>query len=387
MSIAFVSGAVANKPHNGGEAWVRLSWAVGLQRLGFQVYFVEQLAPELCQDADGAPVPFEDCGPAKYFHCVTNSFGLAGRASLIDPSGERTIGLCWPELLKAAAAAELLVNISGHLTSEALLRRIRRKVYVDIDPGFTQLWAVQGLGGSRLCGHEYHFTIGENIGTPACPIPADGIRWRRTRQPVVLDHWPLTSADHTNRFTTIANWRGPYGPIEHQGKTFGLKVHEFRKFLELPRRAPGVFEIALNIHPADARDREALQSHGWNLTDPLEASSDPDAFRRYVQGSAAEFSVAQGIYVDTSSGWFSDRSVRYLASGKPVLVQETGFSRTLPVGAGLLSFRTLDEAVAGAERIVRDYDAHARAARAIAERYFDSDIVLGRLLDEVGVAP
>jgi hypothetical protein len=387
MSIAVVSGAVANKPHNGGEAWVRLSWAVGLQQLGFDAYFVEQLAPELCQDANGAPAPFEDCDPTKYFRSVTESFGLAGRAALLDPSGERSVGVCLPELLEVAADAALLVNVSGHLTSEPLLRRIRRKVYVDIDPGFTQLWAAQGLGGRSLCCHDYHFTIGENIGTPACSIPADGIRWRRTRQPVVLEHWPVATSEHTERFTTIANWRGPYGPIEHQGKTYGLKVHEFRKFLELPERAPGVFEIALNIHPADARDRAALCSHGWKLTDPLEASSDPDAFRRYVQGSGAEFSVAQGIYVDTRCGWFSDRSVRYLASGKPVLVQETGFSRTLPVGLGLLSFRTLDEAAAGAERIVRDYDVHAKAAREIAERYFDSDIVLGHLVDEVGVAP
>jgi hypothetical protein len=152
--------------------------------------------------------------------------------------------------------------------------------------------------------------------------------------------------------------------VEHEGKTFGLKVHEFRKFVDLPTRAPGTFEIALNIHPADAGDREALERCGWKLSDPLEACSDPALFRAYIQQSGAEFSVAQGIYVDTRCGWFSDRSVRYLASGKPVLVQDTGFSRTLPVGAGLLSFRTLDDAITGAERIVRDYDAHSHAARA-----------------------
>jgi hypothetical protein len=202
-----------------------------------------------------------------------------------------------------------------------------------------------------------------------------------------LDDWPATSTGWTQRFTTVANWRGAYGRIEHGGKAYGLKVHEFRKFLDLPRRAPGVFEIALNIHPADASDLEALRDHGWTVVDPVGASVDPDAFRRYVQGSGAEFSVAQGIYVETESGWFSDRTVRYLASGRPALVQDTGFSRTLPVGTGLLPFRTLDDAVAGVERIASDYDTHARSARALAEEYFDSDVVLGRLVEEIGVAP
>jgi hypothetical protein len=387
MTIAVVSGAVANKPHNGGEAWVRLSWALGLQRLGFQVYFVEELAPELCRDSTGAQVRVEQSAPASYFRSVIEEFGLTGQAALLDPVGDGAVGLSHAELLDVAERAEVLINISGHLSAEPLMHLLRRKVYVDIDPGFTQLWAAQGLAGSRLRGHDYYFTIGENIGTPGCSIPTNGIRWRPTRQPVLLDRWPATSADRAARFTTIANWRGPYGALEHEGKTYGLKVHEFRKFLDLPRRAPGTFEIALNIDPADVRDRDALEAHGWELADPVAASCDPDAFQRYVQQSGAEFSVAQGVYVDTNSGWFSDRTVRYLASGKPALVQDTGFSRTLAVGAGLLSFRTLDDAVTGVERIVRDYDAHARAARAVAEAYFDSDVVLGRMLEEIDVAP
>jgi hypothetical protein len=141
----------------------------------------------------------------------------------------------------------------------------------------------------------------------------------------------------------------------------------------------------LNIHPADKKDFDSLRGHGWHIVDPKDVAADPSAFRRYVQTSAAEFSVAQGIYVETQSGWFSDRTVCYLASGKPVLVQDTGFSRNYPVGEGLVAFRTLDEAVAGAEQIVRDYDRHCRAARALAEGYFDSNKVLGRLLDEVGL--
>ena len=160
--------------------------------------------------------------------------------------------------------------------------------------------------------------MGENIGSPACTIPTGGLRWRPVRQPVVLEEWPaLPHAADLDRFTTVASWRGPYGPVEYGGQTYGLKVHEFRKFIDLPRRAPCTFELAVDIHEGDARDRQALLEHGWRLTDPRAVAGDPASFRAYVQGSAGEFSTAQGVYVTTNSGWFSDRTVRYLASGPP----------------------------------------------------------------------
>jgi hypothetical protein len=265
------------------------------------------------------------------------------------------------------------------------LRRLRRKVYIDLDPGFTQFWHAAGSAGPRLAGHDSYFTIGENIGAPGCHIPTGDIRWLQTRQPVVLERWPVAPGA-LDRFTTIASWRGPYGPVRHDGRTYGLKVHEFRKFLTLPEQTQQHFEIALDIHPADGGDRDALLRHGWRIVEPRKVVPDPRAFRWYVQTSGAEFSVAQGIYVETHSGWVSDRTVRYLASGKPALVQDTGFSRNYPVGEGLVAFNTLEEAIAGAERIRRDYSAHCAAARAIAETYFDSNIVLSQLLDEAGVS-
>jgi len=173
--------------------------------------------------------------------------------------------------------------------------------------------------------------------------------------------------------------------VTWRGHTFGLKLHEFRKFIDLPAQSGATFELALDIHPADEGDAGLLREHGWHLVDPTKVASTPTAFREYVQGSGAEFSVAQGIYVETGSGWFSDRTTRYLASGKPALVQDTGFSHNLPTGEGLLSFRTVEEAVEGAERIAADYEAHSEAARAIAEECFDSDRVLGRLLEEIGL--
>jgi hypothetical protein len=192
----------------------------------------------------------------------------------------------------------------------------------------------------------------------------------------VLDEWPVAVGDF-DRFTTVATWRAPYGPID----SYGLKHHQWRTFLHLPTEAKLPFEAALAIDNADAADHNALDAQGWRLVDPA-AAADPDGFRHYVQGSGAEFSVAQGIYVETRSGWFSDRTVRYLASGKPALVQDTGFTDVLPAHEGLIAFSTVGEAVEGARAIADDYKRHALAARVIAEEYFDSDQVLASMLED-----
>jgi hypothetical protein len=274
------------------------------------------------------------------------------------------------------------VNISGHLRLDWLLGPIRRKAFIDEDPGFTQFWLDSGIGRDVIARHDVHFTVGENIGTARCAIPTAAVRWLPLRPFAVLDQWPPSPQGPPDRFTTVASWRGPYGAVEHGGRRYGLKAHEFRKMMALPQLASATFELALDIDAADAGDRQTLEQHGWRLVDPQIVAGDPLRFRRYVQASGSEFSVAKGVYVETDSGWFSDRTVCYLASGKPVLVQDTGFSRQYPVGAGLLTFRTVDEAAAGAEEIVRNHGAHCHAAREIAETYFDSDIVLSRFLDE-----
>jgi hypothetical protein len=381
MTAVVVGGALANKPASGGEAWVRLSWIRGLQQLGLDVWFVEELDASLPADLEAPPVAT--------FRSVTEQFGLAGRAALIV-GGEVLIGPSLDELVSLAPSTTL-VNVSGHVTHPLLFAAFRRRVLVDIDPGFTQLWHATGQAGARVAGHDVHFTIGEHIGSARCPIPTGGIRWLPVRQPVVLRDWPCVGSPGANgprmRFTTVGNWRGPFGPIELDGRRYGLKVHEFRRFIDLPARSTHRFELALRIDASDDTDIAALRAHGWQLTDPDAASAGPDAFRAYVQRSDAEFSVAQGIYVDTHSGWFSDRTVRYLASGKPALVQDTGFSDLLPTGQGLIAFRTIDEAVAGADDVGARYDEHAAAARALAERHFDSDHVLARFCEQAGIEP
>jgi hypothetical protein len=387
MTIALVSGALANKPRNGGNAWTRLQWVLGLEKLGIKTYFIEQIARGACVDRTGAAAAFQESDNLAYFREVTDRFGRTGASALIYNDGEQVWGMTQSELFEAAQAADMFVNISGHLTLDALRRRLRRQIYFDDDPGYTQFWHATGNAGPRLSGHDYYFTVGTNIGTPDCPVPTSDVSWRGLGPLVVLDQWPVSTDGERNRFTTVASWRGPYGPVEFAGQTYGLKVHEFRKFIELPSRANQTFEIALSIHPADASDRTKLELHGWRLVDPKDVTSTPDRYRNYLQGSWAEFSAAQGIYVQANTGWFSDRTACYLASGKPVLVQDTGFGRRFPVGDGLLAFRTLDEAVTGVERITIDYDKHARAARALAEEYFDSNKALRRLFEQIDLCP
>ena len=351
MTLAVVAGALGNKPWNGGSAWTRLSWLLGLERLGFDVRFAEVIGRDAPPEAE------------EYLGLVLGRFGIE-RAQ--DPA--------------EIAEAELLVNIGGHLPLEKPLAGIRAKVYVDDDPGYTQFWQASGLAGARFDGHDFHFTLGANIGSAGCAIPTAGIEWRPILPPSVLAEWPVPEGSG-DAFTTVGSWRGAYGPVEWEGVTYGVKAHEFRKLASLPQKVDAEFEIALDIDPADEQDHELLEAGGWKLVDPRVSTALPDDFRRYVQGSLAECSVAQGVYVETHSGWFSDRTARYLSTGRPALVQDTGSH--VPHGEGLLTFTNVDEAIAGAESILADYDRHAAGARALAEELLDSDKVLGSLLEEV----
>lgn len=374
-----VAGALANKPGYGGEAWVRLAWARGLRALGADVLFVEQLAgvgPDVAPGASPASDP-----RVRYFEEVCSTWGLARRAALLTPEGGHLSGLPPLEVVDFATGADLLVNISGHLTFGPVMSGVRRRAYVDLDPGYTQFWHAAGEPGLGLEDHEVHFTVGENIGTELSSVPTDGLYWLPVRQPVLLDEWTAAEAPAEPRFTTVASWRGAFGSVEFAGRRYGPKAHQFRRFAALPADVPAPLEIALDIHAGDDADRRRLERRGWALVDPTEVAHTPGGFRDYVRGSGAEWSVAQGVYVETRSGWFSDRSARYLATGRPVVVQDTGLGRTLPVGEGLLTFRTLEEAAAAARDILRNYDRHRRAARRIAEEFFDARTVLTGFLE------
>ena len=231
--------------------------AVLRARLPLETTFVEQI-DEPTDEAVG------------YFAEVVERLGLAASAALVDSGGEPLNG-------EPPVPVDLLVNVSGNLRCKRLLSRARRRAYVDVDPGFTQIWNAQGL--LSVDDHDVYFTIGENIGRPDCPIPTGGTDWRPTRPPVVLSDSPVAADSVHDRFTTVASWRGGYGSLEFEGTRYGAKVHEFRKFVELPSRAPGTFEVALDIHPAEEQDLALLRDQGWVLVDPRQMASDPLTFR------------------------------------------------------------------------------------------------------------
>jgi hypothetical protein len=368
LEAIVVAGALAAKPGNGGEAWVRLSWALGLQRLGFEAWLLEEVDRETAA-----------AGRA-FFERAVAAAGLGSRALLLvqgEAEGRRRAA----ELAGEAAA---LVNISGNLRDPELLKLFTRRAYVDLDPGFTQIWQAQGHLGDQLSRHDRHFTVGLNLGAADCAVPADGFDWLPLPPPVLLEEWAPPERGAFDRFTTVATWRNALGRVEQAGRAYTLKHHQLRRFAELPALTGLPFEIALEIHPDEAEEASQLQGQGWTVVEPAAVAADPGAFRDYVRGSGAEFSVAQGVYAEACSGWISDRTAHYLAAGRPAVVQETGLPPAYRPEAGLLTFADPGEAVEAAAALVADYEHQADAARAYAEATFDSDRILTRMLEELG---
>jgi hypothetical protein len=379
-----VAGSLAQQPTKGGMIWVFLQYLLGFRRLGWDVLFLDRLEPEMCVDAAGVRGSLEESLNLRCLRAVMEAVGFADSYALFYDAGSRVIGRPRREVLERTARSVYLFNVMGFFVDEDVLGCAPRRVFLDIDPGFGQMWKALGLA-DVFRGHDLFVTVGENIGRPTCGIPTCGFDWIPTPQPVVLDWWPAGSG-RGGSFTSIGSWRGPYAPVEYEGRRYGLRAHEFRKFARLPRLTGREFELALDIHSADASDIDLLAQGGWRIVDPTAAAGDPWSYREYIRRSAAEFLVAKNIYVETRSGWFSDRSLCYLASGRPVLAQDTGLGERYPVGDGLVTFTTLEQAAEGTERIARDYERHARAARNLAEECFDSDKVLHSLLEKLDTA-
>jgi hypothetical protein len=377
-----VAGMIAADPYQGGATWAVLQYLLGLRQLGHHVHFVEPVAADKVQPA-GAGLP--SSANAAYFRSVMRQFDLESQASLVLAGTTQTVGLSYELLRNIAAVSDCLINISGMLTDRALTESIPVRVYLDLDPGFNQLWsAAEGIDVG-FDGHTHFVTIGPALGQAECAIPTCGRSWIATRQPVVLDQWPAAGQVTHDAFTTVANWRG-YGSITCNDVFYGQKAHAWRQFMALPEQTREQFLVALAIHPDEQRDLRSLAAHGWKLIDPARVSDTPDRYRAFVQGSKGEIGVAKSGYAASRCGWFSDRSVCYLASGRPVVAQDTGFSEFLPTGEGLFAFATTEDARAGIDAVAGDYARHSRAARALAEEYFDSAIVLPQLLERVGVA-
>lgn len=376
-----VSGGVAGVPGQAGIAWVMLQYLLGLRRLGHGVFFIDPLAAEALTPQGTS---LDASANAASFHRLMTEFAFDDASSLVMTDGSHaTVGHPYAVVKEAISQCDILFDISGKLRDPDLLAAARRAVYLDIDPAFTQLWQhAQGID-MGFGGHSDFVTVGLNIGQPDCPVPTLGLNWVPTLQPVVLERWPAAPARKDGALTTIANWRG-YGSIEYEGVFYGQKVHALRELITLPTLTPEVFELALFIDEGEVKDLAALAANRWRIVKPDDVTGTPTAYQTFIHNSKAEFGFAKTGYTASRCGWFSDRSICYLASGRPVIAQDTGFGRVLPTGRGLLTFSTIPDVLEAVDSMNQDYEGHSRAARALAEDHFDSDRVLSRLLGRLG---
>jgi hypothetical protein len=283
-----------------------------------------------------------------------------------------------------AAGADVVLNLSGVNPLRDWAAAVPARVLIDTDPVFTQIRHLQDPAARALAAQHTHFaSFGENVGLAGCTIPDDGMPWRATRQPVVLDAWPVVPAPPGAPWTTVMQWES-YPAREHAGRHFGMKSASFADYVDLPGTAPARLQLAVG---SESAPRDMLRSRGWEVVDPLIPTRDPWTYQRYLAASAGEFGVAKHGYVAASSGWFSERTAVYLASGRPAVVQDTGFTRWLGADAGVLPFTDPAGARDALARAAADHPRQCRAARAVAAEYFDSDRVLSALLDAASGTP
>jgi hypothetical protein len=376
--IAIVAGYLARYPL-GGHLLSQYHFLAGLAKLGYEVIFLEHYGWQLsCYDPRTNTMSDD---PTYGLSQILPFFERVGirRWCYVDASG-KWHGLPREEVKSLCGQADFVLCASSTTWLEEL-RGCRARVFVDIDPGFTQ-FKMSPAPNTSCAGYaspydfNFHFTFGERIGKPDCPIPTRGLHWRPIRQPLSRELVQPQYTPEAKHFTTVMSWAA-YGSTNYEGVTYGQKNAEMLKFIDLPQCAGKVFEIALGGVGAPAGQLEAA---GWIITEALAATRSVDAYLGYLGNSRGEFSVAKDGYVKTRCGWFSDRTVAYLASGKPVIVQDTGFSEYLPCGEGLFSFRTADDVAHAVEEIRKNYERNCLTARQIAEEYFDSGKVLRSML-------
>jgi len=370
----------------GGQTWLYLNWLLGLHRLGHDVWYVEDdtvwpYDPEQNTVTD-------DCSYAvRHIDGCMRRIGLMGKWTFrLADHGDACWGLSRQELAELYRSCDLLLNVTGatDLRNEHMAAPFR--VYVECDPVTAELQLANGDEHTRVAFSNHHafMTYGENYGSPDCQVPLNGVNYGKTRQPIDLEFWPMVYDPAARFFTTIGNYRQSGNDVVYKGETYyWSKHHEWQKFIDLPRYTSQPLELAMM--PDNRAEREYLRMHGWQLKPPLKMSLDifgeyPNYFRR----SRAEFTVAKDQNVRLRSGWFSERDACYLACGKPVVAQDTGFSNILPTGEGLFAFTTMDEALAAIDAINGDYRRHCEASRAIADEYLRAETVAAKFLDDLG---
>jgi hypothetical protein len=365
-----VAGIIARYPF-GGVTWCSLMYLLGLRALGHDVFYIEDTG-ECIYDPERNTISEDPGYGTRYIHDALAPFDLGHQWSFVNYDASHH-GAPRETVRDFCKDADLFINLSGGSWFwRDEYAGIPRRVFIDTDPVFTQLAIAKGDAWyvDFFKHFDHLFTFGANIGTPASDVPTGGFRWHKTWQPVVTDLWRSDADASHGRFTTVMTWK-----TESFTDVDGNKDREFVKFIDLPARTPHAIELAVN------GPQQLLRAHGWATVDAMGVSRSLWDYRQFVQGSKGEFGVAKHAYVSRRSGWFSDRTECYLASGRPALVQDTGWSAHLPSGVGLLGFSTLEEAVDGLDRIAGDYAHHARRAAEIAAEHFEASRVLRPLVE------
>jgi hypothetical protein len=377
VKIVVAVGIASHPISAAGNTWNSLNWALGFRELGWDVWLVESIASDRCVDAQWQRVPVEQSANLAYWREITARFDLQDRATLLVDGAAANLDA----LRDFAAEADLFLNLSGHFKSDAVQFPKALKIYQDGDPAFSQVWAESYGVDMNFAAHDRFITAGLRLGQPDVFSPTCGIEWIPTFPPVVLKYWPAEFHEAFDRFTSVAHWEG-YKSSEWRGEWFHGKREEFLKFTDVPQRVSRPIELATHVSAHEA-ELGPFREGGWQFVEAAPICATLDAYGEYIRGSSAEFSIAKGGYVISRAGWFSDRAVCYAASGKPLVAQDTGVGEALPRGEGFHSFRTPEEAIAACERVIADYPAQKRAARALAEEYFDSAKVITRLLNRL----
>jgi hypothetical protein len=368
-TICIATNGTLRWPKAAGLLWVFLNWALGLRALGCRVLWLERVTADL--RADEVPNLILNLKTCLEAYGLENCLALSWETEVPVPNDILDGCLTFEE----AREADLLLNLAYDIPFVGLFRR---SAFVDIDPGLTQIWI--DARNMKISRHDMYFTIGETVGQPGAPFPDCGLRWHYTPPPVYLPLWPQSTAPSRAAFTTITNWWDRW--MEYQGETYDNgKRAGFLPFLDLPRRTNKPLELAVCLGKDSTEDRAMLHKHGWRVQEAWEVTSTPWDYQRYIQDSLGEFSCVKPSCVRLQNAWISDRSLCYLASGKPVVVQHTGPSRFLPDCGGLFRFRDFDEAAECLDAVATDYERQCRLARNLAEKHFDANRVISRVLE------
>jgi hypothetical protein len=367
-----------------GVTYQFLHYLIGLRRLGYDPYYIEDSGrwvydPRLNDLSPDASGNVDAVAPVLQAHGFGDRWSFRG-----NYPGGQSYGITDEQRLRLYREADAFLNVTGAQEIRDEQRACKRRVYVESDPFASQVKVAKGDAGmiATLAAHDTLFTFGENLGAPDCGVPLEKFRWLPTRQPVALELWDHALPPGTT-YNTITTWHNRGKDLEYRGQTwYWTKDREFEKFLGLPRKCPARFELAATV---DAKVKARLHLHGWQQTDSIEISKGTDRYRGYIQQARAEFTVARDQYVRPKTGWFSDRSACYLAAGRPVITQETGFSKFLPSGKGLFGFNNLDDILRAVDCIESDYEGNCRAARAIAAEYFAAEKVVASLMERAGL--